>query len=238
MPGMQEPQHYDVIIVGGGMVGLAMALALIPTGLRLALLDPQPLPPPPESLRKSLSQPEFDPRVSALTPASQALLEALGVWQTLAGLRLCPYTDMQVWDADGTGSIHFAAAELHQPCLGYIIENSCVSAVLAAAVQASGKVQIVRDSLANYSAQSGRQFATLTSGTELTCKLLIGADGGNSHVRTLAGIATKEWDTGHRALVTTVKTAQNHRHTAWQRFMQTGPLAFLPLHLPGDAAQQ
>ncbi len=238
MPGMQEPQHYDVIIVGGGMVGLAMALALIPTGLRLALLDPQPLPLPPESLRKSLSQPEFDPRVSALTPASQALLEALGVWQTLAGLRLCPYTDMQVWDADGTGSIHFAAAELHQPCLGYIIENSCVSAVLAEAVQASGKVQIVRDSLANYSAQSGRQFATLTSGTELTCKLLIGADGGNSHVRTLAGIATKEWDTGHRALVTTVKTAQNHRHTAWQRFMQTGPLAFLPLHLPGGAAQQ
>jgi 2-octaprenylphenol hydroxylase len=235
---MQELRSYDVIICGGGIVGLSMALALLPTGLRVALLDPQPAPQTAATLQPNMTRAEFDPRVSALTPASRALLDSLGVWNTLESLRMCSYTDMHVWDADGTGSIHFAAAELHRPCLGYIVENGLVSAVLADALRASGAVDVLHESLAAFTPHRGAQLITLSSGEQLTCKLLLGADGGNSPVRALAAIATKEWDTGHRALVTTVLTEHEHQHTAWQRFMQSGPLAFLPLHLRGDAKQR
>lgn len=232
---MQQPRSYDVLICGSGLVGLAMALALVPSCLRVALLDPQAMPVFPQG---GLDRPDFDPRVSALTPGSRALLEELGVWSKLEGLRVCPYTDMQVWDADGTGAIHFSAAEMHQPCLGYIAENGLVSAVLAQAAQASERIDIVQGSLESFVSQAGSQLVTLADGTHITCKLLLGADGGSSRVRTLAGIDTKEWATGHRALVTTVLSAEPHRYTAWQRFMPSGPLAFLPLYLPGVATQR
>lgn len=231
---MQE-HSYDVLICGSGLVGLAMALALVPARLRIALLDPQPAPAVPES---GMERADFDARVSALTPASRILLEELGVWSRLEALRLCPYTDMRVWDADGTGSIHFSAAELHQPCLGYIAENGLVAAVLADAARSSGQVDMLQGSLDTFVTQAGRQLVTLADGTQVHCKLLLGADGGNSRVRALANIRTKEWDTGHRALVTTVLTEEPHRYTAWQRFMPTGPLAFLPLYLPGAAVQR
>jgi 2-octaprenylphenol hydroxylase len=145
-----------------------------------------------------------------------------------------------VWDADGTGSIHFSAADLHQPCLGYIAENGLVAGVLADAVRACRQIEILQGSLDAFVAQADRQIVTLADadGAQLSCRLLLGADGGNSRVRTLAGIATKEWDTGHRALVSTVLTEQPHRFTAWQRFMPTGPLAFLPVYLPGAAQQR
>src|SRR5690606_35907638 len=83
-----------------------------------------------------------------------------------------------------------------------------------------------------------RQVLTLASGEQLSCRLLIGADGGESVTRVLAGFSTREWDYGHRALVATVKTEHEHQFTAWQRFMPSGPLAFLPLSLPGADVQQ
>jgi 2-octaprenylphenol hydroxylase len=240
---MQQDTHYDVIICGGGMVGLSLALALAPGALRIALLDQQPPQKTPQDLHATLTLPHFDARVSALTPASRTLLERLGVWQALAQLRLCAYTDMHVWDADGTGSIHFAAAEMHQPCLGYIVENGLVSAVLAEAAAASAPITLLQgaslDSFVPEITTAGRAISklTLASGASLSCDLLIGADGGASRVRTLAGFTTREWDYGHQALVTTVRTERPHQYTAWQRFMSSGPLAFLPLELPGSTAQ-
>lgn len=239
--GMVEQRTFDVVICGGGLVGLAMALALARTPLRIALLDPQPLPSVPDAARE---RPDFDARVSALTPASRVLLEYLGMWPDIEALRVSPYTDMHVWDADGTGSIHFSAAELHEPCLGYIVENGLVAGVMADAIRASANIDVLQDKLDSYvprpagTAQSGMQSLMLASGAQITCHLLIGADGSASRVRSLAGIDTREWDTGHRAIVATVRTAQPHQHTAWQRFLQTGPLAFLPLQLPGAERQQ
>jgi 2-octaprenylphenol hydroxylase len=232
---MQEPRTYDIFICGSGLVGLAMALALLPTRLRIALLDPHA---PPSLPPGPMQQADFDPRVSALTPASRALFEEFGAWAAIEALRICAYTDMQVWDADGTGSIHFSAAELHQPCLGYIAENGLVAGVLADKARASGQIEFLQGSLDTFVTHADSTIVSLADGTQFRCKLLLGADGGNSRVRSIAGIATKEWDTGHRALVTTVATAQPHRNTAWQRFTPTGPLAFLPLYLPGAALQR
>jgi 2-octaprenylphenol hydroxylase len=235
MPAMNEQRAYDVVVCGGGLVGLALALALAPTSLRIALLDPQPLPCVPEGAGE---RPEFDPRVSALTPASRQLLEGLGLWPALEALRVSPYTDMHVWDADGTGAVHFSAAELHEPCLGYIVENGLVAGVMAEALRQLANVEVLQDSLESCTSSQGGQTLTFASGARITCRLLVGADGSASRVRTLAGIDTKEWDTGHRAIVATVRTAQPHQHTAWQRFLHTGPLAFLPLQQPVAEQQQ
>jgi 2-polyprenylphenol 6-hydroxylase len=253
---MQELQPYDVVISGAGMVGLSLALALLPSGLRVALLDPQPLTPeqepwtcaaaglaPPAGLRSAMTLPDFDPRVSALTPASASLLRELGVWQALEQLRLCHYGDMRVWDADGTGAIHFAAAEVRMPALGCIVENGLVTAALGAALAQRPACEWLQgESLLSFetrldSAGRPEQQLRLASGTGLRCRLLIGADGAASRVRELAGFATRAWDYGQQALVATVKTAEPHQHTAWQRFMTSGPLAFLPLQLPGAEQQ-
>ena len=249
-------ERLDVVVCGGGMVGLAMALALAPTGLRVALVDRQPaLPPvshwvstdeglhPPEALRVSLGEPVFDARVSALTPASRDFLADMGVWALLEQLRFCPYTDMRVWDADGTGSIHFAANELHLPCLGYIVENGLVTQALSGALTGQAHLSLFQpDALVAIESQVApdgktEQVLTLESGRQLRCRLLIGADGAGSRVRDLAGFSTREWDYDHQALVTTVRTREPHHYTAWQRFMTTGPLAFLPLVLPGSREQ-
>ena len=233
--------HYDVAIVGGGMVGLTLALALAEQGFRLALIDSQAAPASVEELRATTSEAEFDARVSALTLASQALLQKLGVWDSLASLRVCAYRDMQVWDADGTGSVHFTAEEVHRTCLGHIVENRLTVAVLHEAASRHPGIEISNaTNLATIQlADNGSDYSEITcdNGTTLRCRLLIGADGGNSLVRKQCGFATREWSYEQQALVCTVRTERAHQFTAWQRFMQSGPLAFLPLQLAGADAQ-
>lgn len=252
---MQELRQFDVVISGGGMVGLSLALALVPTGLSLALVDPQTPTAedpwsngsaglvPPASLCAAMTQPDFDARVSALTPASSGLLRELGVWSALEQLRVCHYGDMRVWDGDGTGAIHFAAAEVQVPALGCIVENGLVTAALGAALAAQpGCTWLQGESLQSFDTRTdgaGRpeQRVQLASGAQLRCRLLIGADGAASRVRELGGFSTRAWDYGHQAIVATVRTSEPHQHTAWQRFMTSGPLAFLPLQLPGAEQQ-
>jgi 2-octaprenylphenol hydroxylase len=223
------------------MVGLSLALALAETGLSLTLIDNQPALPQVATLQGSLRQPGFDSRVSAITPASQRFLHKLGVWQSLSELRISPYRDMQVWDADGTGAVHFAAEDVHAPWLGHIVENRLLSAVLSAALQQAPRLRLLLndavDSVQPAAGAGSSPLLTLKSGTPLQCKLLIGADGGNSVVRREAGFATREWSYEQQAVVCTVRTEKPHAATAWQRFMSSGPLAFLPLYLP-DAVEQ
>jgi 2-octaprenylphenol hydroxylase len=185
-----------------------------------------------------MREPRFSDRVSALTPATRHFFEALGVWDTLAALRLCPYRHMQVWDADGSGQIHFAADDLHLDCLGYLVENPLVNAVLAEAAAGKGDIELVYQTQASRLERRAKGWQLwLENGQNLTCSLLIGADGGSSRIRELAGLRTREWSYGQRALVCTVRTQLPHAFTAWQRFLGTGPLAYLPLCLPGAAEQ-
>lgn len=231
---MKQHTEYDIVIAGGGMVGLAMALALADTSLRVALVDQKA--PRPSAELPPLDEPRFDNRVSALTPASAAFLDELGVWSPLARLRLCPYTRMEVWDADGTGSISFDARELHAESLGYLVENSLVTAVLADGLARSKVDTHYGSGFAGLEREAEGWTLRLQDGRSFGGKLLIGADGGASRIREWAGLRTRGWSYEQQALVTTFRTELPHEATARQVFMRTGPLAFLPLRLQGEDA--
>ena len=133
---------------------------------------------------------------------------------------------MTVWDGDGTGRIHFDAAELHARSLGTIVENRNIVRALFESLSDSS-VQLLDG--VRVKAWSRGQGVELEDGRRLAARLVVGADGALSRLRQWSGLATREWDYGQQAIVCTVRTSQNHRYTAWQRFSPTGPLAFLPL---------
>ncbi|WP_300656310.1 2-octaprenyl-3-methyl-6-methoxy-1,4-benzoquinol hydroxylase [Pseudomonas sp.] len=220
----------DLIIVGAGMVGSALALALQEQGLDILLIDGGPL-----SVKPFDPAAAFEPRVSALSIASQRVLERLGVWQGVAARRSSPYAEMQVWDGSGTGQIHFSAASVHAETLGHIVENRVVQDALLERLH-DGNVGLLNNARLEQLRRSGDDWLlTLTDGRQLRTPLLVAADGANSAVRRLAGCATREWDYLHHAIVTSVRCAEAHQATAWQRFTDDGPLAFLPLaSAPGE----
>lgn len=229
---MSQEQR-DVVIVGGGMVGLLLAAALRGSGLRIAIVEAVAPPASPSSAEvlNEHGEVSFEPRVSALTLASRRMLQRLGAWERIAPERIGGYTDMQVWDADGLGEIQFRAEEIMQPELGYIIENSRITEALRSVVREDSELEwLCPERVAGLAVGAGElPVLTLESGRQVAARLVVGADGANSRIRELAGLQTREWDYGHQAVVTTVRTAMRHRKTAWQRFMCDGPLAFLPM---------
>ena len=219
----------DLIIVGAGMVGSALALALEHSGLEILVVDGGPL-----SVKPFDAGGAFEPRVSALSAASQRILERLGVWDGIAARRASPYRDMQVWDGSGTGSVHFSAASVHAEVLGHIVENLVVQDALLERLHDS-QIGLLGNARLEQLRRSGDGWLlTLADGRELRAPLLVAADGANSAVRRLAGCATREWNYLHHAIVTSVRCERPHRLTAWQRFTDDGPLAFLPLSRQGD----
>lgn len=228
-------KQYDIVIVGGGMVGSALACTLSQPNffpklsttkgkeLRIALIEGQ-------EADFNWSEDGHDIRVSAITRASQQLFEHLGVWENMVAERVSPYGEMFVWDATGNGSIHFDCADIGEPNLGHIIENRVITKAL---IQQTEQI----DNIDLFCPASPKQLLLATDqaqleledGTVLECTLLVGADGSNSWVRQQAGIQVDTRTYNQQALVTTVKTEHYHQDTAWQRFLPTGPLAFLPL---------
>lgn len=215
--------HYDLIIVGGGMVGTALACALKDCRLSVALIEAhQP--------NNNWPDNEYDLRVSAITHGSQRFLESLGVWQDIIGQRTCAYHEMQVWDAGGGGSIHFDCAEIGEANLGHIVENRIINRALMQQARGIDHLDIycpANPSQLSIDAHCAK--LKLADGTALSAELLVGADGGQSWVRQQAGIAVSSRDYQQTAIVATVRTERPHQHTAWQRFLPSGPLAFLPL---------
>ncbi|WP_027853290.1 UbiH/UbiF/VisC/COQ6 family ubiquinone biosynthesis hydroxylase [Marinobacterium litorale] len=233
----QSVSGQDVIIVGGGMVGVALGCALASSGLRIRILESrtdQPL----ELIERlpELSRLGFDSRVSALTCASQQFLTYLDAWPRMVEARVSPYTDMEVWDGQGRGSIHFSAVELHEPCLGHIVENRVTLAALYQVMAGHGNIIFepgIHIETVSAADSVGHHTLKLSDGRELTTALLVGADGAHSRIRALTGMGTTEWDYGHHAIVTTITTEHPHQDTCWQRFTEDGPLALLPLSEPG-----
>ncbi|MCG8609074.1 MAG: UbiH/UbiF/VisC/COQ6 family ubiquinone biosynthesis hydroxylase [Pseudomonadales bacterium] len=234
-----ENRFADIVIVGGGMIGATLALALSRLDCRIMLIEGQSLEKLSTIASAQTGMPSvhnYDPRVSALTAASQQLFEGLGVWQNMVTQQVSPYRHMSVWDADGTGHIEFDAADMHQASLGFIVENRVVVSALYEKLLQDRKVDLlfgrrvrsIEPPQADAPGRGGRVLL-LDDGAQVSCNLLVGADGAQSQVRNLVSIPTREWDYEHHGIVATVETALPHNATAWQRFMGSGPIAFLPL---------
>lgn len=234
----------DIAIVGGGMAGAALALALAQqTGLRLTLIEAKT----PDLSFADFTSSDYrapDSRVVALNAASIEWLSSLGVWPSIVANAMntqryaCPYQKMEVWDGEGTGAVSFDAAEVHQKSLGWIVENAHIVRELWLLLQSQSNVQIITDSVVDSSlsnteqggfSEANNRHLILSSGNQVSAKLVVAADGARSIVRDMAGIDTHEKSYEHVALVATVQTELDHQQTAYQRFSQTGPLAFLPL---------
>lgn len=218
----------DIVIVGAGVVGLAAALALAVTKLEIVVLDAQPshVPPSPE---RALS--DWARRVTALTPTSKQFLSELDVWQAISGSgRIGPYTDMVVWDSEGTGLVEFDAQSLSLDELGYIVESTVTTDALVTRVNQTPNIEIQWDTyLSQLNFYDEYVNVVTRAGDEISTQLVIGADGGRSVSRELAGINTRQWSYGQKAIVATVRVAPEHSCTCWQAFLPTGPLALLPL---------
>jgi 2-octaprenylphenol hydroxylase len=219
----------DLLIVGAGMVGSALALALQNSGLNILLVDNSPL-----SVKPFDPAAMFEPRVSALSAASQRILQRLNVWDGIISRRASPYGDMEVWDGSGTGQVHFSAASVHAEVLGHIVENRVIQDALIERLH-DCDVGLLANARLEQMRRSGDDWLlTLADGRTLRSPVVVAADGANSAVRRLTGTETREWDYLHHAIVTSVRTTQSHRKTAWQRFTDNGPLAFLPLEREGE----
>lgn len=215
-------QSYDVVIVGGGIVGLTLALALKSSELSVALIDSQTGDEP------LSQQPEL--RVSTFTLASAQVLRNLGCWQNLDSQRMLAYEHMAVWDQDSFGKIQFSHQDVEQPYLGYVIENKLVRRSLwLKAAEAQHIAIFAPHKISKLVFGQQESFISLEDGTMLTARLVVGADGANSWVRQQANFPLTFWDYEHQAIVATIKTQLPHGKTARQVFTASGPLAFLPL---------
>jgi 2-polyprenylphenol 6-hydroxylase len=218
-----------IVIAGAGVVGLAVA-ALLAHGrcadrLHVHVLDSRPVP--------RWSATPMDLRVYALSRASQQLFEQLRVWRRITEVRAAAYRRMHVWegaDAFAASALTFDSAEIGEPDLGHIVEDSLLRTVLVDALAAAPNAQLaVGAQLKSVEVESDAVVVSLDHGSTVRGTALLAADGSESAVRRLLGLPVG----GHRydqtAIVTHVTTTSPHRDTAWQRFLPGGPLALLPL---------
>lgn len=217
---MKRRGQIDVAVVGGGVVGAACALVLAQEGLQVALVEGR------VPARWSADEPDL--RVYAFAPDNAALLDGAGVWNAVREARAQPYRRMRVWDAAGGGELAFDADALGRGQLGWIIENALLADRLWAALPGAG-VQVHAPARVEVMEQDGDGVKLrLDDGTRLDARLAVAADGADSTLRTLAHLQVDTHDYAQRGVVASVDTELPHQDTAWQRFLPTGPLAFLP----------
>lgn len=219
--GRADNDRYDVVIAGGGMVGASLALALQPLGLRVAMVEPV--------ARHAGSHPSFDDRSTALSRSSQRMFEALGVWDAIAEAA-APITAIHVSDRGRFGFAHIDAEEQGVDALGHVVINRVLGGVVADALNAGDgpdvlcPARIVEARLAPEQATIG-----LDDGRALKARLLVAADGADSAVRSMAGIAVRRTDYGQRAIIGNLQTGEPLAGRAYERFTEAGPLAILPV---------
>ncbi|MCL9773472.1 FAD-dependent 2-octaprenylphenol hydroxylase [Vibrio methylphosphonaticus] len=215
-------QSFDLAIIGGGMVGLALARSLQDTDLRIAVIE--------GSMPSKSIPDEPDIRVSALSRASETILKNLGAWDAIEKHRCAAYQAMEVWEQDSFARIEFSASQFSQPNLGHIVENHIIQTALLSQVEQQANVTFFMPNRCQSMAVGESEvWMTLDNGMAFTSKLVVGADGANSWVREQQGIPLTHWDYGHSALVANIKVDDYHDGVARQVFTPQGPLAFLPL---------
>lgn len=220
-----NPMKYDVIVVGGGMVGAATALALGEAGLQVALVEQHQ----PEPYSNSLdTNNDADLRVSSINLASEAWLSKLGAWQHLQQMRLCPYQRLQAFEHQHS-VVSFSAQDIKHTHLGHIVENRLLQ--LAIFKQLSNNVTLYCPAQITALQQDAEHATvTLNSGEVLQAKLVVAADGANSQLRQLAAMGTHGWQYQQACLIALVRTPYPQQDITWQQFTEQGPRAFLPLN--------
>ncbi len=214
----------EVAIVGAGMVGLTLASLLAKQGRSLAIIDPRKPP------AFHLGQ-EYAMRVTAVSPGSQAIFEHVQAWSAMRNKRVTPYHAMRVWDAAGPAEINFNAADLNLPELGNIVENVVIQSSLWELLRRQNDIVWQLPAVIKKVLLHGDHVEiTLHNHAVLTAKLLVGADGYHSSVRKFADLPRRQKPYRQRGIVARVRTQRSHQNTAWQRFLNTGPLALLPLN--------
>jgi len=217
-------RQWDVVVVGGGMVGAATALALGQQGFDVLLLERQAIG------TDWNSEEPYHTRVSALTRASENILKNLGAWQGIENRRCHAFTAMHVWDEVSSGEVHFSALEMGEPNLGHTVENSVIQAALWEQIAQNDRVQILLEARIEKMQFENQQACLFLEGDgKIETQLVIGADGAHSQVRQLAHIGLDTHDYEQCAVVGCVKTENSHQDTCWQRYRKEGPFAFLAM---------
>ena len=227
------PRQFDVIVVGAGLIGAASACLFARQGLKVALIEARGL-----DRRERIDA--ADGRVSAIGLAAGNLLKALEVWPGIDPDAVSPYSEMKVWERNSPAKIAFVATDLGRPCLGHIIENRAMVAAMLEKLRQNYNVTIMDKTEISgivrggagaplEVALAGGEGAGESAESKVKTRLLVGADGCRSRVRELCGISTRFSDFAQDAIVSTISTARGHRSTAWQCFLETGPVAMLPL---------
>ena len=215
--------HFDVVVVGAGMVGGTLAQALAQSGFTVAVVERG-------GLEAGWDAQQHDLRVSAVNLGSERLLKAVGAWPTIQQHRVSRYLRMFVWDAGGDARIEFDCADLGVTHLGTIVENSLIVCAARRRLSADANVTVMADTgLSAVTSDDRGVSVELTSGDKLRGLVLVGADGSGSQVRSLLRVQNRAQGFGQLGIVAQVGTELDHGSTAWQRFHPTGPLAFLPL---------
>lgn len=216
--------EFDVVIVGGGLVGLSLAAALRDSGLKLALIEPsEPAP--------ALAEDSWDTRVYAVSPGAAAFLEKCGAWERLPRERVTRLEAMRIYGDDARSRLDFSAYDAGLRELAFIVENGRLQHALWQAARAHVKVYCPANWVAlELAADSGS--LRLEDGTEIAARLVVGADGAESRVRAQAGIAVTPSDYGQLGVVANFSCEKPHGGVAFQWFRRDGVLALLPL--PGN----
>jgi 2-octaprenyl-6-methoxyphenol hydroxylase len=217
-------QTVDIAIVGGGMVGASLAVALAPLGLKIALVEAVP--------HDSASQPSFDERTTALSNGSRRILETLGVWSGVQSLAT-PIRKIHVSDQGRFGFARIDAAEQGLPAMGYVVPNRALGMALWPRLQANSNVHVYCPATVAR-VQGGERTVELEIAQEsgmarVEAKMVVAADGVHSAVRSAFGVEAETRDYDQTAVITTVLPQRFHDHVAFERFTDGGPLALLPL---------
>jgi len=214
-------KKFDCVVVGGGMIGAASALSLANIGLKVALVEACK----PAEYDESQA---FDLRVSAISIASQHLLEQLGAWDFLVNKRICPYARLGVWETE-VSYTEFDASTIKQPLLGHIVENRLIQLALWQQINRTPNITMYcPDTVIDFS-QNDKQVTVNLTDEVISANILVAADGAHSKIRDLAQIGTTGWDYDQSAMLINVETESLQQDITWQQFFESGPLAFLPL---------